>query len=112
MRKALVLLCLAALALTVLSPLAAAASLDVWIMQPGNADVEQLLKNAKTEFEAHHKGVEVNLQFIPWLSAWQKITTAVAGGEAPDVCELGTTMTPFYAEMGALLDMGPYVDRW
>jgi N,N'-diacetylchitobiose transport system substrate-binding protein len=113
MRKVLVLLLLTALAVgTFCSVAAAATSLEVWVMQPGNADVEQLLKNVKADFEATHKDVTVNLQFIPWMSAWQKITTAVAAGEAPDVSELGTTMTPFYAEMGALLEMDSYLDKW
>lgn len=113
MRRVLALLLFVVLAVPALSLAAAAgAELDVWVMEPGNPDVEKLIRAVKTDFEGTHAGVTVNLQFIPWLSAWQKITTAVAGGEAPDVSELGTTMTPFYAEMGALLDMGPYVDRW
>lgn len=113
MRRLMVFLVLAALVIPLLvSTAAAATSLEVWIMQPGNADVEQMLKDVKADFENSHKGVVVNLQFIPWLSAWQKITTSVAGGEAPDVCELGTTMNPFYAEMGALLQMDQYVDKW
>ncbi|NLG84901.1 MAG: sugar ABC transporter substrate-binding protein [Firmicutes bacterium] len=100
------------LLLPLLGTAMAKTSLEVWIMQPGNQDVEKLLAQAKADFQAKNPEVEVNLQFVPWLSAWQKITTAVAGGEAPDVCELGTTMTPFYADMGALLDMTKYVQAW
>lgn len=113
MRRLLVVLFLAALVIPLVgSTVGAATTLDVWIMQPGTAEVEQFLKNVKAEYEASHKDVVVNLQFIPWLNAWQKITTAVAGGEAPDVCELGTTMNPFYAEMGALQAVDSYLEKW
>ena len=36
----------------------------------------------------------------------------MAGGEAPDLCELGTTMNPFYAEMGALQTVDAYLEKW
>lgn len=113
MKRLAVFLLVLALALPVVACLALAKTpLEVWFMQPGNADVEKMLKNVEAEFEAKNPDVEVNLQLIPWMNAWQKVTTAVAGGEAPDLCELGTTMNPFYAEMGALQTVDSYLEKW
>lgn len=92
---------------------AASRTLEVWIMQTGNpAGAEKMFTELNAEFTKTHRGVKVNVSWIPWTGAQQKFLTAIVGGMAPDIAELGTTWTPDFAAMGALEDLGPYVEKW
>lgn len=78
-----------------------AQELTVWIMEPGNPEVQAMLDGFGEDFEAQHEGVTVNIEYIPWPDAHTQLTAAVTGGQVPDVSELGTTMTAEFAEAGA-----------
>lgn len=89
--------------------------LSVWIMQPGNDEVERILRDAVDAFEADNEGVTVALDFVPWASAHDQFVTAIGGGQTPDVAEMGTTWTPEFAELGGLAEVevsadGDYVE--
>src|SRR5690554_4867360 len=92
---------------------AAVQTLEVWIMQTGNPEgAENLVNRLNQEFARKHRGVRVNISWIPWTGAQQKFLTSIAGGMAPDIAELGTTWTPDFAAMGALENLEPYVEKW
>lgn len=76
--------------------------LSVWIMQPGNEEVENILNETAAAFEEENEGVTVDVQFVPWANAHDQFVTAVGGGQVPDVAEMGTTWTPEFAELGGL----------
>jgi N,N'-diacetylchitobiose transport system substrate-binding protein len=78
-----------------------AQELTVWIMEPGNPEVQAMLDGFGEDFEAQHEGVTVNIEYIPWSDAHTQLTAAITGGQAPDVSELGNTMTAEFAEAGA-----------
>jgi multiple sugar transport system substrate-binding protein len=80
--------------------------LTVWGM---GDEVKQLPKMAE-EF-TKETGIEVKIQAIPWASAHDKLLTAVASKEGPDVLQMGTTWMPEFQEAGALADMGPFIDK-
>ena len=46
--------------------------------------------------------VEVNVTAVPWDAAHDKIATAIAGGQTPDVSMIGTTWMGEFAATGAL----------
>lgn len=75
--------------------------LTVWIMEPGNPEVQATIDGFGDDFEAERDGVTVNIEYVPWPDAHTQLTTALAGGQVPDVAELGNTMTPEFAEAGA-----------
>ncbi len=82
------------------------AELTVWIMETGSPDEAQSYFDGITEqFNETYPNVNVNVQFIPWLNAHQNLITAMAGGSAPDISELGTTWNPEFAAMGALMNL-------
>ncbi len=92
---------------------AASKNLEVWIMQTGNpAGAEKMMAEVNKEFTKANRGVKVNVSWIPWTGAQQKFLTSIVGGMAPDIAELGTTWNPDFAAMGALEDLGPYVEKW
>ncbi|MFD6949981.1 sugar ABC transporter substrate-binding protein [Nocardiopsis sp. TSRI0078] len=82
-------------------------SLLVWIMQGTNPDETGFFEAANTAF-TDETGVEVEVEFVPWQDAQNKISTAIAGGTTPDVAELGNTFTPGFADAGALHDLSGY----
>ena len=75
--------------------------LTVWIMEPGNPEVQKTLDGFAEKFEELHEGVTVNIEYIPWAEAHRQFTTAITGGQVPDVSEMGNTMTAEFAEVGA-----------
>jgi multiple sugar transport system substrate-binding protein len=72
--------------------------ITVWAM---GTEGEKLPALAK-EFEAANPEAKVNVTAIPWDAAHDKIATAIAGRETPDVSLVGTTFMAEFAKSGAL----------
>ncbi|MFG6113678.1 sugar ABC transporter substrate-binding protein [Halobacillus sp. MO56] len=72
----------------------------VWAM----GEEGKLLKDFSKKFE-ENSDYKVDVQAIPWDQAHDKLLTAVASGNGPDVVQLGTTWVPEFAEAGALKDL-------
>lgn len=81
--------------------------LTVWGM---GDEVKQLPKMA--EAFTKETGIEVKVQAIPWVSAHDKLLTAVASKNGPDVLQMGTTWMPEFQAAGALADLGDYMDKY
>ena len=56
-------------------------------------------------FEADHPDVKVDIQVVPWGNYWDKLQTAVAGGEAYDVFWMNGPNFPVYAANGVLMNL-------
>jgi multiple sugar transport system substrate-binding protein len=56
-------------------------------------------------FEAEHPNINVEPQVVPWANYWDKLQTAVAGGEAYDVFWMNGPNFPVYASKGVLMDI-------
>lgn len=56
-------------------------------------------------------GVKVNFQQIPWANRDQKILTALAANNGPDVFYAIPDQMPQYAEAGMLVDLSPYMEN-
>jgi len=90
----------------------ATGSVVVWAM---GAEGEKLGQLAKA-FEAENPGVTVKVTAIPWDSAFDKISTSIAGGQTPDVSLVGTTWMGAFAATKALdptpalIDAGTFFD--
>lgn len=83
-------------------------TLSVWIMEGTNASPDKYIDTLKAKFK-EKTGADLDVQMQPWASAHDKFVTAIAGGTAPDVAEIGTTWTPEFAELGALADLSSRV---
>lgn len=73
-------------------------TLTVWAM--GNEGVK--LKVLADAFMAENPGTTVNVTPVDWGQAVAKLQTAIAGGQTPDVSQMGTDMMAQFAETGAL----------
>ncbi|HWV24081.1 MAG TPA: extracellular solute-binding protein [Thermomicrobiales bacterium] len=70
-------------------------------------------------FNARYPNVEIKAQAIPDADMRQKLLTAAAGGETPDVARMDIVQVPEFAEMGALAaiddlipDFASYAERF
>lgn len=85
-------------------------ALQLWIMEGTNPDSGPYVEALRAEFE-ERTGVGLDVQFIQWADAHDRITTAMAGGELPDVAEIGTTWAPEFGAAGALADLAPRIEE-
>jgi multiple sugar transport system substrate-binding protein len=66
---------------------------------------QQLIK----QYEAANPGVNIEPSFTGWSDYWDKLATATAGGNAPDIMQQESRYVREYADRGALLDLGEYM---
>lgn len=68
------------------------------------------IENVIEEFERRNPHIKVNYQ--PLTGDWiDRLTTEMIAGTAPDVFEMWGDFAVNWAEIGALLDLQPYVER-
>ncbi len=77
---------------------AASGEIDVWAM---GAEGEALGAFAEA-FMDEFPDVTVNVTPVPWDAAHDRIVSAIAGGEVPDVTMVGTTWMGEFATLGGL----------
>ncbi len=68
------------------------------------------MQSIVNEFQTAHPTIKVQLEAFPFAEYFQKISTAFAGGSAPDVFWMDVR-TASFAQQGALLDLGQYVTK-
>ncbi|WP_150242152.1 extracellular solute-binding protein [Nocardiopsis quinghaiensis] len=87
-------------------------SLTVWVMGTSQEPLVEYFEDTEARFQESHPGVSVEVEFIPWPDAQESITNALAGGDAPDVLEVGNDQVSNWASQGALLDITDQVEGW
>ena len=85
----------------------AANTLTVWLMTDAqqNPSWEKIVNAANAAFEKDHAGWNVNVQYKTWGNHLQQFDATLAGGNAPDVIELGNTEMTKYMAAGAFQDL-------
>ena len=98
---------------------ASASSITVWLQADATADNwKPITAAANAAFQAKHPGVTVNVQYQTWGAHLQKFDATLAGGNAPDVIEMGNTEMTKYMAAGAFQDLTadkasfPNSDTW
>lgn len=77
---------------------AATGSLTVWAMGAEGEALPELLAS----FEEENPDVTVEVTPLPWDSAHDKFTSAIAAGTAPDVAQVGSTWMAEFVSLNAL----------
>ncbi|GMA24266.1 hypothetical protein GCM10025864_20250 [Luteimicrobium album] len=80
-----------------------ATTIDVWLMRDSISDAFQ--QEFVAGFEQAHPDVKVDVQVQEWDGIGQKIISALASDDAPDVIEVGNTQVAQYAASGGLGDL-------
>ncbi|HET6451913.1 MAG TPA: extracellular solute-binding protein, partial [Spirochaetia bacterium] len=73
-----------------------------------NATIDNLIQ----KFQNENPTVTLQAERIPWGSYNQKLMTAVAANDAPDVFEVKLWWQPQLVEMGALAPIDSYLTSW
>ncbi len=84
-------------------------SLDVWIMEGTNPDADPYVRDLKAAFK-EQTGADLNIEFIQWADAHDRITRAMAADELPDVAEIGSTWAAEFGAAGALADLSENIE--
>src|SRR5579864_7183408 len=84
-------------------------TLQVWAMgdegdKLGSSDVLQ-------QFQQQNSNIKVNVTAIPWSVAHDKLITAVAGRQTPDVTQLGTTWAGEFSKLNAMDDVPSSINK-
>jgi N,N'-diacetylchitobiose transport system substrate-binding protein len=80
---------------------AKASKLVVWLQNDAQNGWPEAVALANRTFKAAHPDVDVDVQYQSWGNHLQKFDAALAGGDAPDVIEMGNTETVKYMAAGA-----------
>lgn len=83
------------------------APVTVTFWQFWEADV---IRPILARFEAENPGIKVEMQQLTWQNGRERILAAVAAGNTPDLCELGSTWFGRFATDGVLADVTADVD--
>ncbi|MFE4369384.1 extracellular solute-binding protein [Streptomyces sp. NPDC056835] len=78
-------------------------TVTVWLMKDSVSD--DFLKRFVSDYEKGHPSVQLDIKIQEWTGIGEKVMTALDGGDAPDVIEVGNTQVAQYAESGNLRDL-------
>jgi N,N'-diacetylchitobiose transport system substrate-binding protein len=84
---------------------ATANSITVWLQVDAQSGWPDVVAAAKKQFESDHAGTTVNVQYQNWGDHLQKFDATLAGGNSPDVIEMGNTEMTKYMAAGAFADL-------
>jgi multiple sugar transport system substrate-binding protein len=85
------------------APASVSGTLTVWAM--GNEGVK--LKDLATKFEQDNPGTTINVTPVDWGVAVDKLQTAIAGHQTPDVSQMGTDMMGQFGSIPGALEPVP-----
>jgi len=80
---------------------AKASKIVVWLQNDAQNGWPEAVAIANRAFKAQHPDVDVDVQYQSWGNHLQKFDAALAGGDAPDVIELGNSEMTKYMAAGA-----------
>jgi len=63
------------------------------------------------EFEKQNPDIKVEVQQMPWTAAQEKLITAVASDNTPDLCQLGNTWIPQFTALNAIIPLHNLVSK-
>lgn len=77
----------------------------------GSQDRTDRTLKAIDRFKEKYPNVSVEYESTTSTNFWDKLTTQVAGGNAPDIIQMSGQTLKQYVSNGALMDIQPYVDN-
>jgi N,N'-diacetylchitobiose transport system substrate-binding protein len=84
---------------------AAASKITVWLQVDAQSGWPAVVAAANQAFEAKHPGTNVDVQYQSWTDHLSKFDATLAGGNTPDVIEMGNTEMTKYMAAGAFANL-------
>jgi multiple sugar transport system substrate-binding protein len=75
----------------------------------GSDSRQQYTQKIIDQYEAAHPGITVEPDFTGFADYWDRLATATAGGDAPDVMQQDTRYVREYADRGALAQLDQFI---
>jgi N,N'-diacetylchitobiose transport system substrate-binding protein len=82
-----------------------ASKITVWLQVDAQSGWPDIVAAANTQFQQDHPGTSVDVQYQNWGDHLQKFDATLAGGNSPDVIEMGNTEMTKYMAAGAFADI-------
>jgi len=82
-----------------------ASSITVWLQVDAQSGWQSSVDQANAAFAKQHPDVKVDVQYQEWNTHLQKFDATLAGGNTPDVIEMGNTEMTKYMAAGAFADI-------
>jgi multiple sugar transport system substrate-binding protein len=79
--------------------------IDFWGLGSEGEFVKQLIP----KFEAENPGIKVKVQMAPWTAAQEKLISAFASDNLPDVFQLGNTWIPQFAQLEGISELSDFI---
>ena len=79
--------------------------LTVWLQVDAQSGWPDIVAAANAQFAKDHPGYTVDVQYQTWGDHLQKFDATLAGGNSPDVIEMGNTEMTKYMAAGAFADI-------
>jgi N,N'-diacetylchitobiose transport system substrate-binding protein len=80
-------------------------TLTVWLQVDAQSGWPEVVAAANAQFKAQNPGWDVNVQYQTWGTHLAKFDATLAGGNSPDVIEMGNTEMTKYMAAGAFQDV-------
>lgn len=77
--------------------------ITVWLMK--DTATEEFVSTFETEFEKDHSNLDLKIQIQEWNGITQKVTSALASTDPPDVIEVGNTQVAQYVASKGVTDL-------
>ena len=81
--------------------------IDFWGLGSEGEYVKQLIP----KFEAENPGIKVKVQMVPWTAAQEKLISAFASDNLPDVFQLGNTWVPQFAQLEGISELDDFISE-
>ena len=82
--------------------------LTVWLQVDAQSGWPDVVAAANAQFQKDHPGDTVDVQYQTWGTHLQKFDATLAGGNSPDVIEMGNTEMTKYMAAGAFADISSF----
>jgi N,N'-diacetylchitobiose transport system substrate-binding protein len=82
--------------------------LTVWLQTDAQSGWADVVAAANAQFQKDHPGWTVDVQYQSWGDHLQKFDATLAGGNSPDVIEMGNTEMTKYMAAGAFADISSF----
>jgi N,N'-diacetylchitobiose transport system substrate-binding protein len=86
---------------------ASASKITVWLQVDAQSGWPDLVASTNAAFQKAHPGVSVDVQYQTWPDHLGKFDATLAGGNVPDVIEMGNTEMTKYMAAGAFANLSP-----
>ena len=83
----------------------AANTLTVWLQVDAQSGWPEVVAAANAQFKSQNPGWDVDVQYQTWGTHLSKFDATLAGGNSPDVIEMGNTEMTKYMAAGAFQDL-------